>query len=56
MQMQVVDDTSPARKGRKANIRVISKGAQQQAAAMLNKSKLDSQRTMSGLPKGHVSI
>ncbi|XP_074518325.1 FRAS1-related extracellular matrix protein 1a isoform X2 [Halichoeres trimaculatus] len=32
MQMQVEDDTSPSRTGRKANIRVMSKGKEQQAA------------------------
>lgn len=33
-QMKVEDDTSPSRKGRKANIRVVSRGAQQQAPAV----------------------
>ncbi|XP_041636155.1 FRAS1-related extracellular matrix protein 1a [Cheilinus undulatus] len=38
MQMQVEDDTSPSRKGRKANIRVMSRGAQQKTAAVLTQS------------------
>ncbi|XP_028263008.1 FRAS1-related extracellular matrix protein 1a [Parambassis ranga] len=37
MQMQVEDDTSPSRKGRKANIRVLSMGSQQQASVVLTK-------------------
>uniref|UniRef100_UPI0037E8F5E3 FRAS1-related extracellular matrix protein 1a n=1 Tax=Semicossyphus pulcher TaxID=241346 RepID=UPI0037E8F5E3 len=44
MQMQVEDDTSPSRRGRKANIRVVSRGAQQQAA-------VDPQRKISKPPK-----
>lgn len=58
MQMQVEDDTSPSRKGRKANIRVVSRGAQQQASAALTKLKSDPQRKKpqkTGLAKGHVS-
>ncbi|XP_051284973.1 FRAS1-related extracellular matrix protein 1a isoform X2 [Dicentrarchus labrax] len=47
MQMQVEDDTSSSRKGRKANIRVVSRGAQQQASAVLTKSKSDPQRKIS---------
>lgn len=35
--MQVEDDTSPSRKGRKANIRVLSRGSQQQASEALTK-------------------
>uniref|UniRef100_A0A8D3B9R2 FRAS1-related extracellular matrix protein 1 n=1 Tax=Scophthalmus maximus TaxID=52904 RepID=A0A8D3B9R2_SCOMX len=38
MQMQVEDETSPSIKGRKANIRVVSRGAQQQASAMADSS------------------
>lgn len=60
MQMQVEDDTSPSRKGRKANIRVVSRGAQLQASAVLTKSKPGPQRKLpnpgkSGLVKGHVA-
>ncbi|XP_068164367.1 FRAS1-related extracellular matrix protein 1a isoform X2 [Antennarius striatus] len=40
-QMQVVDDTFPSRKGRKANIRVVNRGAQRQASAASIKSKSD---------------
>lgn len=59
--MQVEDDTSPSRKGRKANIRVVSRGAQQQASAAFTKTKTDVQPRISkpkttGLGKGHVSI
>ncbi|XP_030018419.1 FRAS1-related extracellular matrix protein 1a isoform X2 [Sphaeramia orbicularis] len=39
MQMQVEDDTSPTRKGRKANVRVVSRGAQLQTSATINNSK-----------------
>ncbi|XP_070785815.1 FRAS1-related extracellular matrix protein 1a isoform X3 [Enoplosus armatus] len=39
MQMQVEDDTSPSRRGRKANIRVVSRGAQQQGSAVHTKLK-----------------
>ncbi|XP_041821251.1 FRAS1-related extracellular matrix protein 1a [Chelmon rostratus] len=45
MQMRVEDDTSPSRKGRKANIRVVSRGAQQQASAVNTKSKSDQTKT-----------
>ncbi|XP_044197505.1 FRAS1-related extracellular matrix protein 1a [Thunnus albacares] len=60
MQMQVEDDTSLSRKGRKANIRVVSRGAQLQASAVLTKSKPGPQRKLpnpgkSGLVKGHVA-
>lgn len=54
--MQVVDDSSTSRKGRKANIRVINRGAQQQAPVIVNKFKADSQTVSSGLAQGHVSI
>lgn len=58
--MQVEDDTSPSRKGRKANIRVVSRGAQQQASPVLSKSKSDPPRKISkpqktAPAKGHVS-
>ncbi|KAM9335623.1 FRAS1-related extracellular matrix protein 1a [Symphorus nematophorus] len=54
MQMQVDDDTSPSRRSRKANIRVVSRGAQQQASAALTKSKYDPQRKTSKAQKtGH---
>ncbi|XP_073331288.1 FRAS1-related extracellular matrix protein 1a [Pagrus major] len=61
MQMQVEDDTSPSRKGRKANIRVVSRGAQQQASAGLTGSKSHHQRKISkpgksSQSKGHVSV
>ncbi|KAF3697512.1 FRAS1-related extracellular matrix protein 1 [Channa argus] len=56
MQMQVEDDTSPARKGRRANIRVLSRGAQQQASHMFTKSKVNPQRKISKLQsKGYVT-
>ncbi|XP_068611805.1 FRAS1-related extracellular matrix protein 1a [Brachionichthys hirsutus] len=44
MQMRVIDDTFPSRKGRKANVRVISRGAQRQASAALTKSNSDPRR------------
>ncbi|XP_034712307.1 FRAS1-related extracellular matrix protein 1a isoform X2 [Etheostoma cragini] len=47
MQMQVQDDTSALRKGRKANIRVISRGPQQQMSTVLTKSKSDPQKKSS---------
>ncbi|XP_078131977.1 FRAS1-related extracellular matrix protein 1a isoform X3 [Sander vitreus] len=47
MQMQVQDDTSALRKGRKANIRVVSRGAQQQVSTVLTKSKSDPQKKIS---------
>lgn len=58
--MKVEDDTSPSRKGRKASVRVVSRGAQQQASAALTKSKPGPQRKVpnpakSGSVKGHVS-
>lgn len=61
MQMQVEDDTSPSRKGRKANIRVVSRGAQQQASGVLTGSKSDHRRKNLKPPKrsqakGHVSV
>ncbi|XP_062240330.1 FRAS1-related extracellular matrix protein 1a [Platichthys flesus] len=60
MQVQVEDDTSPSRKGRKANIRVVSRGTQQHAAAALTESKHGPQRKISEhqkteLVKGHAS-
>ncbi|XP_033962126.1 FRAS1-related extracellular matrix protein 1a [Pseudochaenichthys georgianus] len=47
MQMQVEDDTTPSRKGRTANIRVVSRGAQQQGPAVFTKSKSDPQTKIS---------
>nr|XP_046236498.1 FRAS1-related extracellular matrix protein 1a isoform X2 [Scatophagus argus] len=60
LQMQVEDDTSPLRKGRKANIRVVSRRAQQQASAVQTTSKSDPRRKNSkaqttGLAKGHAT-
>ncbi|GLD68214.1 FRAS1-related extracellular matrix protein 1-like protein [Lates japonicus] len=60
MQMQVEDDTSPSRKGRKANIRVVSRGAPQQVSAVPTESKLDPKRKVSkpqksGLAKVHAT-
>nr|XP_020450558.1 FRAS1-related extracellular matrix protein 1 isoform X2 [Monopterus albus] len=57
MQMQVEDNTSPSRKNRKANIRVVSRGPQ--ALAVLTNSKQDSQRKLlkpqkTRLTKGRV--
>ncbi|KAL6118931.1 frem1 [Pungitius sinensis] len=60
MQMQVEDNTSPLRKERKANIRVVSRGAQQQGPAVLTKSKSGHHRNIStnpekiALAKGHA--
>ncbi|XP_054457205.1 FRAS1-related extracellular matrix protein 1a isoform X2 [Anoplopoma fimbria] len=51
MQMQVDDDTSPSRKGRKANIHVVSRGAQQQVPAVLTESKSEPHRKISKLQK-----
>ncbi|XP_045921786.1 FRAS1-related extracellular matrix protein 1a [Micropterus dolomieu] len=48
MHMRVEDDISPSRRGRKANIRVVSRGTQQQGSAVLTKSKSDPQ---SKIPK-----
>ncbi len=58
--MQVEDNSFPSRRGRKANIRVVSRGAQPQASAVLPKSKLDPQRKSSKpdkirLTEEHVS-
>ncbi|XP_035796586.2 FRAS1-related extracellular matrix protein 1a isoform X2 [Amphiprion ocellaris] len=62
MQLQVEDDTSTSRKGRKANIQVVSRQTQQQqqASAAITKLKLDPQRKTSkaqktGLDEGHAS-
>ncbi|XP_040887458.1 FRAS1-related extracellular matrix protein 1a [Toxotes jaculatrix] len=60
MQMQVEDDTSASRKGRKANVRVVSRGPQQRASAGLTEPKPDPQRKSStprktGLAKGHAA-
>ncbi|XP_069576815.1 FRAS1-related extracellular matrix protein 1-like isoform X3 [Brachyistius frenatus] len=61
MRMQVEDDTSPSRKDRKANIRVVSWGAQQQATGVHTKLKSEPQRKISKpqktrLAKGHVTV
>ncbi|KAM3857595.1 FRAS1-related extracellular matrix protein 1a [Diretmus argenteus] len=60
MHMQVEDDASPSRKGRKANVRVVSRGAQQQAPAVVAKSKNAPGRKVpspgeTGLAKGHAT-
>lgn len=39
MQLQVEDDTSPSRKGRKANIHVVSRGVEQRAPAPTSKNR-----------------
>ncbi|TWW63720.1 FRAS1-related extracellular matrix protein 1 [Takifugu flavidus] len=39
MQLQVEDDTSPSRKGRKANIHVVSRGVEQRAPAPKSKNR-----------------
>lgn len=39
MQLQVEDDTSPSRKGRKANIHVVSRGVEQRAPRSKNREK-----------------
>lgn len=44
MQMRVEDDSSPSRKGRRANIQVLSRGAQQQSLAKAPKSQNGAQR------------
>ncbi|XP_075943318.1 FRAS1-related extracellular matrix protein 1a [Anarhichas minor] len=59
MQIQVEDDTSPSRKGRKANVRVVSRGAQQQVPAVLTESKSEPHRKIlkpqeTALAKGHA--
>lgn len=58
--MQVEDNTSPLRKERKANIHVVSRGAQQPVPAVLTESKSGHHRKISkpektALAKGHVS-
>ncbi|KAK2852025.1 hypothetical protein Q5P01_008301 [Channa striata] len=60
MQMQVEDDTSPARTGRRAHVRVVSRGGQQQASPVLTTSKVDPHREISkplktGGAKGYVA-
>ncbi|XP_018549331.2 LOW QUALITY PROTEIN: FRAS1-related extracellular matrix protein 1a [Lates calcarifer] len=55
MQMRVEDDTSPSRKGRKANIRVVSRGAQQQVSAVPTDSKLDAKRKVSKSQKSALA-
>lgn len=52
IQMQVEDDTSPSRKGRKANIQVVSRGAQQHRSHP-HRNILKPQKA--GVAKGHVS-
>ncbi|XP_040037674.2 FRAS1-related extracellular matrix protein 1a isoform X2 [Gasterosteus aculeatus] len=59
MQMQVEDNTSPLRKERKANIHVVSRGAQQPVPAVLTESKSGHHRKISkpektALAKGHA--
>lgn len=39
MQLQVEDDTSPSRKGRKANIHVVGRGVEQRAPAPKSKDR-----------------
>ncbi|KAM9718007.1 FRAS1-related extracellular matrix protein 1a isoform 1-T1 [Menidia menidia] len=51
MQMQVKDDTSPSRNGRKANIRVVNRGARQQSHPQREVQKL--QKT--ALPSGQAA-
>ncbi|XP_068443909.1 FRAS1-related extracellular matrix protein 1a isoform X1 [Clinocottus analis] len=46
-QMQVKDDTYPSRKSRKANIRVVNRGAQTQVPAVLTESKSEPHRKIS---------
>ncbi|XP_030579126.1 FRAS1-related extracellular matrix protein 1a isoform X2 [Archocentrus centrarchus] len=57
MQMQVEDDTSPSRMGRKANIRVVSRGAQQRQSVVskshLQRDILKPQKT--GVAEGHTA-
>ncbi|XP_026182676.1 FRAS1-related extracellular matrix protein 1a isoform X2 [Mastacembelus armatus] len=58
MQLKVEDDTFPASKGSKANIRVVSRGAQHQASTM---QKLNPQRNVlkaqkRGLTTGHPCV
>lgn len=40
MQLQVEDDTSPSRKGRKANIHVVGRGVEQRAPAPKTREKM----------------
>ncbi|KAG7497769.1 FRAS1-related extracellular matrix 1 isoform X1 [Solea senegalensis] len=51
MQMQVEDESSPSRKGRKANIRVVSRGPQLQASSALTDSKQEPKRRVSTTQK-----
>lgn len=56
--MQVEDDTSPSKKGRKAHIRVVSRGAQQQASALFTKTephRKDLKLQKTKVAKEHVS-
>lgn len=52
IQMQVEDDTSPSRKGRKANIQVVSRGAQQHRSHP-HRNILKPQKA--GVAKGHTT-
>lgn len=45
MQMQVEDDSAPSRKGRKASIQVVSRGAQHQALDKTSKSKSEAENS-----------
>ncbi|KAM6909056.1 FRAS1-related extracellular matrix protein 1a [Xenentodon cancila] len=57
MQIQVEDDTSPTRKGRRANIRVVNRGTQRQGSAVEKKKKSDPLREPPTLrlSNGHVT-
>ncbi|XP_075999811.1 FRAS1-related extracellular matrix protein 1a isoform X1 [Genypterus blacodes] len=50
MQMQVEDDTSTSRQGRKANVHVVSRGAQQKTPEVL---RMSNPSTKPGGTKGH---
>ncbi|KAM4612074.1 FRAS1-related extracellular matrix protein 1a [Polymixia lowei] len=60
MSMQVEDDTSPSRKGRKANVRVVSRGAQQQASPVVKSKPAPRRKATSpqetGLAKEHATV
>lgn len=53
MQMQVEDDTSSSTQARKANIRVVSRGAQQQSSAKLTRP--NTQTVLHEQAEEHVS-
>ncbi|KAM4537427.1 FRAS1-related extracellular matrix protein 1a isoform 1-T1 [Odontesthes bonariensis] len=55
MQMQVKDDTSPSRRGRKANIRVVNGGARKQAPLQSDHPRKIQKLQRTGLSKGRAA-